>query len=142
MIGIKIADGTYSPILDESSLEKKRVILTTVKDDQESVQIDVYRGSDDGMDDPQYLDTLKFDRIEEAPEGEPEIELIMGIDEDGKLLVTVKDLKSGNEESYVIDLDEPKAAPFAMDEPDFGLSSSASGTGGAPSYSAMNGQSV
>ena len=44
-IGIKIADGSFYPILDGDTKQKKRMVLTTVKDGQESVQIDLYRGA-------------------------------------------------------------------------------------------------
>ena len=139
MIGIKIADGTYIPVLDEFTQDKKKVILTTVKDDQSSVQIDVYRSADSGMENSQYLDSLRFDSIDEAPEGEPEIELVMNMADDGKLLAVVKDLKGSNEENFVIDLDNPKEPPVSAEDSDFGISSSVNET---PSYSAMNGQSA
>ncbi|MDR1625860.1 MAG: Hsp70 family protein [Spirochaetia bacterium] len=153
MIGIKIADGTYIPILDESEKDKKKVILTTVRDEQPSVQIDLYRGAGSEMEDPQYLDTFKIDQIGEARKGEPEIELVMGVDEDGKLLATVKDLEGGNERSFEVDLaSAPRAEPFAYDSgADFDLSPADEGEdfGGqektetpAPSYSPMNGQNA
>ena len=43
-IGIKLADGEFYPILPENRPARKRLIVTTVKDDQASVQIDLYRG--------------------------------------------------------------------------------------------------
>ena len=43
-IGIKIADGSYYPVLAEGFTGTKRLTLTTVKDDQDRVQIDLYRG--------------------------------------------------------------------------------------------------
>jgi nucleoid-associated protein YgaU len=156
MIGIKIADGTYIPILDESEKDKKKVILTTVRDEQPSVQIDLYRGTGSEMEDPQYLDTLKIDQIGEARKGEPEIELILGVNEDGKLIAAAKDLEGGNEKRFEIDLAASGSEPFSYSsESDFDLSSDLSSMDdgddfgaeneskpAAPSYSAMNGQSA
>jgi hypothetical protein len=145
MIGIKIADGTYIPILDEFEQDKKKVILTTVRDDQPSVQIDLYRGEGSGMDNPRFLDTLKIDKITEALKGEPEIELVLGVDDEGKLIATVKDLQGENEESFSISLDAPAREPLSSgEEPDFELSGDKPETAGEtpPSYSPMNGQSV
>ncbi|MDR3199828.1 MAG: Hsp70 family protein [Spirochaetales bacterium] len=149
MIGIKIADGTYIPILDEFEKERRKVILTTVRDDQPSVQIDLYRGSGSGMEDPRYLDTLKIDELGEALKGEPEIELVLGLDEDGKLIATARDLAGGTEKTFSVSLDSTESEPFSYNsEPDFDISSTDmdAGSGGeepvTPSYSPMNGHSA
>ena len=42
-IGIKLADGTFYPLLEEGNPEKKTIDLTTVMDNQTKVQVDVYR---------------------------------------------------------------------------------------------------
>jgi hypothetical protein len=148
MIGIKIADGTYIPILDEFERDKKKVVLTTVRDDQNSVQIDLYRGSGSGMEEPQYLDTLKIDTIEEALKGEPEIELVVGIDDEGKLVATARDLKGGDAQSFSVSLDSSETEGFSDDsESDFDIPftkdvSADAGSATTPSYSPMNGQSA
>ena len=77
MIGIKIADGTFFPILQESEKKKMKVILTTVKDEQPAVQIDLYRGEGSEMKDASYLGSLMVSNIQPAPSGGPEIELFM-----------------------------------------------------------------
>jgi hypothetical protein len=150
MIGIKIADGTYIPILEETEKGKKKIILTTVRDDQPSVQIDLYRDAGREMKNPEHLGSLKIDKIGEALKGEPEIELLMSIDEEGNLITTARDLNSDNEKSLAINIESlPETHPY--DAPDFELSSSgetgdfesSKDTSGAPpSYSPMNGQSV
>jgi hypothetical protein len=48
-IGIKIADGSFYAILDEGLAQRKRLVLTTVKDNQESVQIDLFRSSENSI---------------------------------------------------------------------------------------------
>jgi nucleoid-associated protein YgaU len=146
MIGLKIADGTFIPILDESEKDKKKVILTTVRDDQPTVQIDLYKGTGSGMEDPKYLDTLKFDKIEEALKGEPEIELVIAVDDEdeSKLLATVRDLKGVSEKSFVVSLEGGSDPSFASDS-DFELSSSEDTPRSeetVPSYSPLNGHSA
>ena len=46
-IGIRLADGKFYPILEDGQPVKKRLVVTTVKDDQASVQIDVYRKAEE-----------------------------------------------------------------------------------------------
>jgi molecular chaperone DnaK (HSP70) len=84
-IGIKIADGTFYPVLDEGTNEKKRLVLTTVKDKQENVQIDLYRSSDGSLEEADYVGSLVIENITPAPSGEPEVEVILGIDEEDTL---------------------------------------------------------
>ena len=57
-IGIKIADGNYYPIIDTTAVGKKRLVLTTVKDDQENVQVDLYKGEDDSIESATYIGSL------------------------------------------------------------------------------------
>ena len=59
-IGIKLADGTFYPVLTEGTADKKELNLTTVKDDQTTVQVDLYRSESGTMDDAEYVDTLEI----------------------------------------------------------------------------------
>ena len=43
-IGLRLADGSFYPMFDEEFRGTKRVVLTTVHDNQTSVQIDIYKG--------------------------------------------------------------------------------------------------
>lgn len=43
-IGVKLADGSFFPVIEEFSVVKKRLILTTVRDNQSSMQINLYKG--------------------------------------------------------------------------------------------------
>jgi len=74
-IGIKIADGSYFPIMEEGSSKRKRLILTTVNDNQESVQIDLYKGSGDELLDAAYVGSLLIENIVQGPKESSEIEL-------------------------------------------------------------------
>ena len=95
-IGIKIANGTFYPVLWEgdSSL-KKRLVLTTVHDSQKSVQIDLYRSVSESMRDAQYIGTLMVENISPRPKGEPSIEMIISSDKDGTIIADACDLDAG-----------------------------------------------
>jgi LysM repeat protein/nitrate reductase NapE component len=101
-IGIKIADGSYYPVLEESFTGTKRLTLTTVKDDQDRVQIDLYRGEGNTLGHAQYVGSLIIENIPPAPQGEPEIELILGIDAKGELTAEASDRSTGESQVFSI----------------------------------------
>lgn len=103
-IGIKIANGTYYRVLDEGARSKKKAILTTVKDGQTSVQIDLYKGSDSKLSDSQYVGSLVVEDIKPAPKGEAEIELVLGIDPQGNLNAEANDRWSGTRKSLSVSM--------------------------------------
>jgi LysM repeat protein len=101
-IGIKIADGSYYPVLEESFTGTKRLTLTTVKDDQDRVQIDLYRGEGNTLGHAQYVGSLIIENIPPAAQGEPEIELILGIDASGELTAEASDRSTGESQVFSI----------------------------------------
>lgn len=105
-IGIKIADGSFYPILEEGRQQKKRLVLTTVNDDQENVQIDLYRGEDGDIDQAEYIGSLLVEHIKGAARGEPEIEVVIGTDEEGNLETTAEDRASGERQSLSVSLQD------------------------------------
>lgn len=140
MIGIKIADGSYFPILEEAEMKKKKVILTTVKDEQSSVQIDLYRSGDARMSHPEYIGSLVIDQIAPAPNGEPEIELLMALDDKGNLVSTARDSGSDNQKSLAINMEAlPSDKTYSI--PNFSLSDSSDEEDSyeTPNFSPVNG---
>ena len=119
-IGIKIANGEYYPILTEDSKVRRRLVLTTVNDEQGSVQIDLYRGEGDTIEQASYIGSLIIEDIEEAPQGDPEIELVLGIDEEGNLNATASDGKSGERQSLSVGLNSLEGMD-TYEIPDFEL---------------------
>lgn len=103
-IGIKIADGSYFPVLEEGNTKRKRLILTTVNDDQESVQIDLYKGEGSQLHNAVYVGSLLIENIEQGPKESSEIELKIGFDKDGNLNAEAVDLASGQIESLSVSL--------------------------------------
>jgi len=125
-IGIKIANGEFYPIMEENSSIKKRLILTTVHDNQPSVQIDLYRSQQSTMPDAQYIGSLVVENIKPKPKGEPSIEMVISSDSNGDIVADAIDLDTGaGGEHYVLSvslksLDETSRG---VDLPDFELES-------------------
>jgi hypothetical protein len=94
-IGIKIANGEFYSLVEENSSVKKRLILTTVHDNQPSVQIDLFRSTADTMTDAQYIGTVVVENISPKPKGEPSIEMVISSDENGEIIADAIDLDTG-----------------------------------------------
>ena len=54
-IGIKLADGSFYPIMQEGQPCKKTLGLTTVKDNQTRIVVDLYRSKSNSMEDAEYV---------------------------------------------------------------------------------------
>jgi hypothetical protein len=119
-IGIKIADGSFYPIMEEGKRAKKRLVLTTVNDRQTNVQIDLYRGREE-IESASYIGSLLIENIPAAAKGSPEIELVVGIDDDGNLTAEASEGQSGEKRTLSVRIDD-NGTPSAYDIPDFDLS--------------------
>jgi LysM repeat protein len=117
-IGIKVADGSYYPILEHGFTGRKRLTLTTVKDNQDKVQIDLYRGNGSALDEAHYIGSLLIENIPAASQGEPEIELLIGIDEVGQLSAEAGDARTGEMKRFVTSL-STLSAEETYEEPEF-----------------------
>jgi len=125
-IGIKIANGEFYPLLEENSLIKKRLILTTAHDNQPSMQIDLYRSTAASMTDAQYIGSLVVENIESRQKGEPSIELVVSSNADGEIIADAVDLDTGpGGEHHVltVSLKSLDEASRDLEIPDFELES-------------------
>jgi hypothetical protein len=122
VIGIKIADGSFFPVLERSQTGKKKLVLTTVNDEQDSVQIDLYQGEDKSMEGAEYIGSLVVSSIQPAAKGEPEISMVLGIDGEGNLNATATDSATGEYESLSVSLESLDEELYSM--PDFQLEES------------------
>lgn len=95
-IGIKIANGEFYPVIEESSTVKKRLVLTTVHDGQRSVQIDLYKSAARSMADAEYIGSLVVEQIAPKAKGEPSIELVIGSDGGNELNAEAVDLDASD----------------------------------------------
>lgn len=94
-VGIKLADGSFYPIMEEGSAQKKTLELTTAHNNQTCVMVDLYRSKNCTMEDAEYIDTLKIENLNEHPNGEPSISFDVGLDENGELSASIADPETG-----------------------------------------------
>ena len=103
-IGIKVADGSYYPVLEHGFTGRKKLTLTTVKNNQDKVQIDLYRGDGKSLSEARYIGSLIVENIPAAAQGVPEIELSIGIDPDGQLSAEASDVSTGESQKFTASL--------------------------------------
>jgi nucleoid-associated protein YgaU len=113
-IGIKLADGSFYSVLEEDFTGRKKLVVTTSRDNQGSVQIDLYRGSEEGAE--TFLGSLMLENITPAPKREPEIELQLGLDSRGNLEAVASDLLSGEKKSLSLSLPAAGAEISPLEE--------------------------
>jgi hypothetical protein len=132
-IGIKVANGDFYPIMEENSSVKKRLILTTAHDDQESVQIDLYNSFAKTMADALYVGSLVIENIKPRPKGEPSIEMILASNAAGEISVDLAGLDSsvdGEKQHLSVSLTSMEEDPMGDEIPDFELDSGGHPPGG------------
>ncbi|MDR1626889.1 MAG: hypothetical protein LBT33_10170 [Spirochaetia bacterium] len=82
MIGIKLADGSFYPVLDEGVPKTKKLTLTTARDNQDTAHIVLVRGEPGakggGL---AFIRELFLSGLGPAPCGAPDIELVLSLDE-------------------------------------------------------------
>ncbi|MDR2490707.1 MAG: LysM peptidoglycan-binding domain-containing protein [Spirochaetaceae bacterium] len=95
-IGIKLADGNFYPILSEKTAQRKRLVLTTVTDNQSGVQIDLYRSPAKTMTNARYIGSLVLENLPPKKKGEPSIEMVIDYSADGEISAYAIDLDKNN----------------------------------------------
>ena len=103
-IGIKLADGSFYPILEEGKPQVQTIELTTVRDDQTTVQLDLYRSSSDNMEDSEYVDTLLVENLLPRPKETPTLNLKIEIDSENVLSASIEDCESGEHSETKVSL--------------------------------------
>ena len=99
-ISIKVADGSFFPVLEPGFTGRKKLTLTTAKDNQNKVQIDLYSGGDASVGDTRYIGSLIIENIPSARQGEPEIELLIGLDSEGQLEAEASEKETGESQRF------------------------------------------
>ena len=103
-IGIKLADGTFYPIMEDGVPQKKLMELTTVQDNQTTASIDLYRSESGTMEDAEYVDTLELSEFTPHPGGETNITFTLKLDENNMLDAEVVEPESGKTSATKSDL--------------------------------------
>ena len=117
-IGLKLADGEFYPVLEDGVAARKRLVVTTVQDDQPSVQIDLYRGEGKRVEGATYIGSLVVEGIPPMPKGEPDIRMDIGLDDSGLLAAFAQEASTGASQSLKVSL-ESLAEEEKYEVPDF-----------------------
>ncbi len=124
-IGIKLADGSFYPILEYGKPQKKNLALTTVKDNQTTVHVDLYRSSTASMADAQYVDTLEIKDLHPHGNGEPNLNLDIELDAENKLSAKIHDPETDRQVALVSRPIAERGGPvnFSIDDSPAGIPS-------------------
>ncbi|MDR3284181.1 MAG: LysM peptidoglycan-binding domain-containing protein [Treponema sp.] len=101
-IGIKLADGSFYPVIESGTPSKKKLGLTTVRSDQTEVHIDLFGSDDSEMKTAEYIGTLQVDRLIPHPAGKVDVDFEISIDENDVLSAEVYEPESGSRTSKQI----------------------------------------
>ena len=104
IIGIKQADGSFYPILQDGKPDNKTIELTTVRDGQTTAQIHLYKKEPGSLDEPVYVDTLLIENLVPHPKREPTMNLNINLDENNVLTAKVADPETGNSSDIRVSL--------------------------------------
>ncbi|MFO8042634.1 MAG: LysM peptidoglycan-binding domain-containing protein [Alkalispirochaeta sp.] len=119
MIGIRLADHSVFPVFSSDEPGSKRIVLTTARDDQERVDIELVRADDVHADRPQPLliGRITLDDLQAGHGGEPEVDLVLRVTPEGRLDATATNRATGNAQSLSIDIDRAATeAEFSVPE--------------------------
>ena len=103
-IGIKLADGSFYPVLEDNTPSEKKLELTTAHNNQTKVMVDLYRSATCSMDDAEYVDSLQIENLVARPNGEADIKFTISLDDDNQLSAKIVDSETGNESNTTITL--------------------------------------
>ena len=103
-IGIKLADGSFYPVLNEGAPSERLLELTTAHNNQTKVMVDLYRSEVGSMEDAEYVDSLQIENLIEHPNGEPTLTFTVSIDENNKLSAKMVDNETGLQSNATITL--------------------------------------
>lgn|GEM_PF-6329098 len=99
VIGIKLSDGSFYPVLRHGTAEKKKLILTVANREQEKAVIEVFRSEGDEMEVPEKLGSLVVDDVGGS---EHDIELVLETDGSGEFKASAR--VSGSHQSKFLEV--------------------------------------
>jgi molecular chaperone DnaK len=96
-LGVETQGGVFTPIIDKNTTipTTKSQVFSTTEDNQDVVRVHVLQGERDMAADNMTLGRFELVGVLPAPRGVPQIEVTFGIDTDGVVEVSAKDLGSG-----------------------------------------------
>lgn len=118
IIGIKLADGSFYPVLTAGETAEKHLKLTTARDGQTSIRLHLYRSASGVMEDAEYIDSLRIDGLAFHEMNEPTVTLSLSQDDEGTLSAELTDSETGTSSSKTVSLMSIDSMP---DIPDFDM---------------------
>jgi hypothetical protein len=115
-IGVKLADGSFYPVLEQEFTGRKKLVVTTAQDNQDTVQIDLFRSQEGQAEQSGYLGSLVIENISPAPSREPAIDLELDLDPQGNLNATARDTQSGEKQTLSVSLPSLEGGPEEIGE--------------------------
>lgn len=100
-IGIELEGDKCDLLIERNTTipTRRSKIFTTTKDSQRAITVSLYEGESSKVTDNHHLTSFTFDNIPSAPRGVPQIEVSIGVDANGIILIEAKDLGTGRERS-------------------------------------------
>lgn len=123
IIGIKLSDGSFYPVLTAGKASERQLKLTTARDGQTSIRLHLFRSAYGTMDDAEYIDSLRLDDIASHAVSEPTVTFSVSIDEESNISASLSDDETGNSTTKAIALDAvigdmPDFPDFDIPEPE------------------------
>ena len=119
-VGIALADGRYMRIIDRDSKLPitRRVMIPTIRDEQETLELDIFQGLGEDLLENEYLGTIVYQGIQTAKAGEAKVVVDLALDASGILLVTSPEEGRGKEK-YEFTTKNGAEPPTSEPEPVF-----------------------
>lgn len=104
-LGIEVAGGKFATLIPKNTTipAQKTQLVSTVIDNQRTVKIHCLQGESRVARENVSLGDFELSNIQPAPKGEPRIRVKFGIDANGIVSVSAKDMRTGIQEQITID---------------------------------------
>ncbi len=102
MIGIRLADGSYYPVMDETRKTRKRMVLGPANDNQQAVHIQFFRDDSDAFISPEYLGSVNLEHLSPGSKDEKNIAIFISVNDQDQLEVSARDEDGGDERQLIL----------------------------------------
>ncbi len=116
-IGIKLADRSYFPIVEEDNPGRRRVELTAARDHQDRVDVTLYRELSTPAGTHQRIGELYLTGLPDRASDDNRFALLLNLDRDGQLDARITDIETGNANDLAVDINN-LPLDFAPDDLD------------------------